>query len=63
MWIVEKSPSVTNWKTVFRSGNEAKAREILERQVQVHCTGKFRLVDPAGNVVEMKYARSLFATA
>ena len=63
MWLVQKSPTVTNWQTVYRSSDETKAREIFERQVQVHCTGKFRLLDPAGNVVKLEQARPLFATA
>jgi hypothetical protein len=61
MWIVQRSPTVTNWMTVFRSPAEDKAREIFARQLQVYCTGKFRLVDPAGQVVETKFAKPLFA--
>jgi hypothetical protein len=61
MWQVQRSPSITNWQTVFRSSDEIKAREILARQLAVHCTGKFRLLDPAGEVVEMQYAKPLFA--
>jgi hypothetical protein len=61
MWLVQRSPSVTNWTTVFRSSDEEKAREIFARQLEVHCTGKFRLLDPNGQVVEMEYAKPLFA--
>jgi hypothetical protein len=61
MWLVQRSPSITNWQTVYRSPDEAKARDILARQLAVHCTGKFQLVDPAGQVVEMYYAKPLFA--
>jgi hypothetical protein len=61
MWLVQRSPTVTNWQTVYRSLDEAKAREVLARQLAVTCTGKFRLVDPAGQVAEMEYAKPLFA--
>ena len=61
MWLVQKSPSVTALDTVFRSPDESKAREVFTRQLDVHCTGKFRLLDPAGRVVEMQNARPLFA--
>ena len=62
MWLVQKSPSVTNnWQTVFRSPDEPKAREVFARQLEVHCTGKFRLLDQVGRVVEMQNARPLFA--
>jgi hypothetical protein len=63
MWLVEKSPTVTNWKTVFRSPNEESARAIFARQLEVHSTGKFRLVNPAGRTVEFELARTLFAAA
>ena len=61
MWLVQRSPSITNWTTVCRSPDEAKARDIFARQLAVHCTGKFRLLDPAGQVVEMQSAKPLFA--
>lgn len=61
MWLVEKSPSVTAWKTVFRSLDESKAREVFARQLEVHSTGKFRLLDPTGRVLELQNARPLFA--
>ena len=55
MWIVEKSPIRYELEDGFPFGQmKQKLGKILERQVQVHCTGKFRLVDPAGNVVETK---------
>lgn len=49
-----------NWKTISR-GSEAQAREIFYRQLRLHSVGRFRLVDPHGNVIEEKKAASLFS--
>lgn len=43
------------WVTVYR-GPEAKAREIFERQLRLYSVGRFRLVDPGGNVLEDRRA-------
>jgi hypothetical protein len=49
-----------DWKTICR-GSENKAREVFLRQVQLHSVGRFRLLDPAGQVVEERTARPLFS--
>jgi hypothetical protein len=49
-----------NWKTVCR-GPEPKAREVFRRQVELYSVGRFRLLDPAGRVVEERTARPLFS--
>jgi hypothetical protein len=49
-----------NWTTVCR-GPEPKAREILLRQVRLYSVGRFRLLDPDGNVIEERKALPLFS--
>jgi hypothetical protein len=49
-----------NWTTVCRAV-EAKAREIYMRQLRVYSVGRFRLLDPCGNVVEEGKALPLFS--
>jgi len=49
-----------NWTTVCR-GPETKAREAFRRQVRLYSIGRFRLLDPAGNVAEERTARPLFS--
>jgi hypothetical protein len=49
-----------NWTTVCR-GPEPKAREVFHRQLQLYTIGRFRLLDPAGRVVEERTARPLFS--
>jgi hypothetical protein len=49
-----------NWITVCR-GPEAKVREIFYRQLKVHSVGRFRLLDPAGTVLEDRKASPLFS--
>jgi hypothetical protein len=49
-----------NWTTVCR-GPETNAREVFRRQVQLYSIGRFRLLDPAGRVVEERAARPLFS--
>jgi hypothetical protein len=48
------------WKTVCRAA-EAEAREIFQRQLRLYSVGRFRLVDPAGKVVEEKKVAPLFS--
>jgi hypothetical protein len=48
-----------NWKTVCRAA-EAKAREIYFRQLRIYSVGRFRLLDPNGNVIEEGKANPLF---
>jgi hypothetical protein len=49
-----------NWKTVCR-GPEAKAREIFLRQLKFYSVGRFRLLDPAGAIIEERKAIPLFS--
>jgi hypothetical protein len=49
-----------NWTTVCR-GPEAKVREIFHRQLKLHSVGRFRLLDPAGTVLEDRKASPLFS--
>lgn len=49
-----------NWTTVCR-GPEAKAREILQRQVKLYSVGRFRLLDPNGLILEECKATPLFS--
>jgi hypothetical protein len=49
-----------NWTTVCR-GTETKAREIFLRQVQLYSVGRFRLIGPAGQVLEERKATALFS--
>ncbi len=48
------------WKTVCRA-TEAKAREVFQRQLLYYSIGRFRLIDPAGRVIEERTARPLFS--
>jgi hypothetical protein len=50
-----------SWTTVCR-GNEAKAREIFQRQLKVYSVGRFRLLDGDGRVLEERKALPLFST-
>jgi len=47
------------WKMVCRAP-EARARDVFARQLQYYSIGRFRLLDPAGRVVEERTARPLF---
>ena len=49
-----------NWSTVYH-GPEARAREMFLRQLRLYSVGRFRLVDPAGRVVEDRPVRPLFS--
>jgi hypothetical protein len=49
-----------NWTTVCR-GTEDYAREIFLRQVKLYSVGRFRLVDPNGDVVDERKATPLFS--
>jgi hypothetical protein len=49
-----------NWTTVCR-GPEGKAREIFLRQVRLYSVGRFRLLDPNGQVLEERKAAPLFS--
>jgi hypothetical protein len=49
-----------NWKTVCRAA-EAKAREIYVRQLRLYSVGRFRLLDPNGQVIEEGKASALFS--
>ena len=49
-----------NWTSV-RRGPETKARAVFHRQLQLYTIGRFRLLDPAGRVVEERTARPLFS--
>jgi hypothetical protein len=51
----------SSWTTVCR-GNEAKAREIFQRQLQLYSVGRFRLLDGDGRVLEERKATPLFST-
>ena len=48
-----------NWITVCR-GDESKARQIFERQLQLYSVGRFRLVDARGQVLEERRAELRF---
>jgi hypothetical protein len=50
------------WKTVCCAA-EAKAREVYNRQLRLYSIGRFRLVDPRGQVVEEAKATPLFNCA
>jgi hypothetical protein len=50
------------WTTVCQAG-EAKAREIYQRQLRLYSVGRFRLLDPCGQVVEEGKAMALFRCA
>ena len=49
-----------HWTTVCR-GPEAKAREIFLRQLRLYSVGRFRLLDPRGQVVEERTALPRFS--
>ena len=49
-----------NWQTVCQ-GPEDKAREIFLRQLRFYSVGRFRLVDPGGQVLEERKAIPLFS--
>jgi len=49
-----------NWSTVCR-GNEAKAREVFQRQLKLYSVGRFRLLDDQGLVIEDCKAFPLFS--
>jgi hypothetical protein len=49
-----------NWSTVCR-GPEAKAREVLQRQLKLYSVGRFRLLDDNGLVIEDRKALPLFS--
>jgi hypothetical protein len=49
-----------NWTTVCRA-NEAKAREIFDRQLRLYSVGRFRLLDSAGRVIDEQKAYPLFS--
>lgn len=51
----------SNWTTVCR-GNEAKAREIFQRQLKLYSIGRFRLLDGNGRVLEERKALPLFSS-
>ena len=51
----------SSWTTVCR-GNETKAREIFQRQLQLYSVGRFRLLDGDGRVLEERKALPLFST-
>ena len=51
-----------SWTTVCRSG-EAKAREVFARQVRLYSVGRFRLLDPTGQIVDEQKACRLFTHA
>ena len=58
---VQKSGLVgNNWTTVCR-GPEARAREVLQRQLRLYSVGRFRLLSPDGRVVEEHKAAPLFS--
>jgi hypothetical protein len=48
-----------HWKTVCRA-SEAQAREVFDRQLRYYSIGRFRLLNPEGQVLEEKAARPLF---
>jgi hypothetical protein len=49
-----------SWTTVCR-GDEAKARESFQRQLQLYSVGRFRLPDGDGRVLEERKALPLFS--
>ncbi|MFL5240997.1 MAG: hypothetical protein ACJ8FY_02725 [Gemmataceae bacterium] len=49
-----------NWTTVCRA-EEAKAREIFDRQLRLYSVGRFRLVDASGKVIDEQKAYPLFS--
>lgn len=54
------APADSPWKTLTRHKEEAKARADFERQRKLHSSGRFRVVDPEGNVVVEGKAQTLF---
>jgi len=48
------------WQTVGR-GSEAQARELFQRQLRLYSVGRFRLVDPHGQVIEERKTIPLFS--
>ena len=49
------------WTTICR-GNEHKAREIFQRQLELYSVGRFRILDSLGQVLEERKAQPrLFA--
>ena len=48
------------WTTVCR-GAEDKAREIFQRQLRLYSVGRFRLLNPEGQVIEEQKAKPLFS--
>jgi hypothetical protein len=50
-----------NWTTICR-GSEDYAREVFERQLRLYSVGRFRLLDPAGVVIEERKATPLFSS-
>jgi hypothetical protein len=48
------------WTTVCRAA-EAEARQIFQKQLRLYSVGRFRLVDPAGKVIEEKKVAPLFS--
>lgn len=53
--------SSDEWKTVCKSEDKEYAEKIYGRQLQFHSIGRFRLVDPDGNVVREEEAAPLFS--
>jgi hypothetical protein len=53
MFLVQRAlPGIpTQWKTMSSCPTEARAREVYERSLKVNLTGRFRLVNPAGEVL------------
>jgi hypothetical protein len=51
----------TEWQTLCTNPNLEYAEEVYQKQLQVYCTGKFRLLDPDGNVLQLQEARPMFS--
>jgi hypothetical protein len=64
MWLVQKAASNgKEWTTLYRTENETTAREGFDKTIRVYNTGKFRLLDPTGKTITLKFARDLFTAA
>lgn len=50
----------SNWRTVCR-GPEPKAREVFLKQLRVYTVGRFRLLNPEGQILDERKARPLFS--
>jgi hypothetical protein len=48
------------WQTICTHANEAHAREVYQRQLKLHSSGRFRLVNAQDRVLAEAKAQPLF---